>query len=193
MNELLLKFQTVCLTALFLFVITGGAEAKEFVILPGDVLQITVWNEEGMDREVLVLPDGSITFPLVGTIVVAGMTPLIAQSEFQYNLETMIPDASVTVAVKAPLGHKVSVIGQVQKPGDIVLSSSTNAMQAISQAGGFTPYADEGDIVVIRTKDDGKKQSIPYPYDDLINGDASDKDFELEPGDVILVPTDGLF
>lgn len=190
---MLFSLQIICLTVLCLFSVARPAESKDFVILPGDVLQVTVWNEEGMDREVIVLPDGTITFPLAGTIIVRDMSPLMAQDEIQHKLETMIPDAAVTVAVKSPLGHRASIIGQVQKPGDVVLSTNTNAMQAISMAGGFTPYADENDIVVVRTTADGKKQSIPYPYHDLLDGDASDKDFELEPGDVVVVPVAGLF
>lgn len=193
MKKVFPSSKVFCLTVLSFFLMAQTAEAKPFVILPGDVLQISVWKEEGMDREVVVLPDGTVTFPLIGTIVVQDMTPSVLQNEIQFQLETMIPDAAVTVAVKSPLGHRASVLGQVQKPGDIVLSSETNVMQAISQAGGFTPYADEDDIVVVRTKDDGTKQSIPYPYDDLVDGDAPDQDFELEPGDVVIVPVAGLF
>jgi polysaccharide export outer membrane protein len=193
MKTAFFTFQTLFLAVLCLFSMGNPAEAKPFVILPGDVLQISVWKEEGMDQEVVVLPDGTITFPLIGTIVVQDMPPSVVQNEIQYQLQSMIPDAAVTVAVKAPLGHRVSVIGQVQKSGDIVLSTRTNVMQAISQTGGFTPYADEDDIVVVRTSEDGTKQSIPYPYDDLVDGDSPDRELELEPGDVIVVPVAGLF
>lgn len=178
---------------LCLFLTAGVAQSQDFVVLPGDILQITVWKEDGMDREVAVLPDGTITFPLIGTINVNQMTLDMVQSEVESQLTNMIPDASVTVAVKSPLGHKASVIGQVQKPGDIILSSKTNAMQAISMAGGFTPFADEDSIVVIRTVDGTKKTSIAYPYRDIVRGNSSDKDFELQPGDVVVVPVDGLF
>ncbi len=193
MKNILFKFQTICLSALCLFTVINQAQAKEFVVLPGDVLQISVWKEEGMDKEVLVLPDGSITFPLVGTIYIQGKTTFEVQDQIANQLSMYIPDAAVDVSVKAPLGHKASVLGQVQKPGDVILGGNTNVMQAISQVGGLTPYADEDDIVVIRTLNDGKKISIPYPYDDLIRGRNFDKDVDLEPGDVVIVETDGLF
>ncbi|HNS44940.1 MAG TPA: polysaccharide biosynthesis/export family protein [Alphaproteobacteria bacterium] len=193
MKNILFKFRTICLSALCLFTVINQAQAKEFVVLPGDVLQISVWKEEGMDKEVLVLPDGSITFPLVGTIYIQGKPPFEVQDQIANQLSMYIPDATVDVSVKAPLGHKASVLGQVQKPGDVILGGNTNVMQAISQVGGLTPYADEDDIVVIRTLNNGKKISIPYPYDDLIRGRNFDKDVDLEPGDVVIVETDGLF
>ncbi len=193
MKSIFLKISALYLTVLCLFGGAAPAYAGEFLVLPGDVLQITVWKEEGMDREVLVLPDGSITFPLVGTINIQGKTLFQVQDEIANQLYMYIPDASVDVSIKAPLGHKVSILGQVQKPGEVILSGNTNVMQAISQVGGLTPYADENDIVVIRTLADGQKMTIPYPYDDLVDGENFDKDINLEPGDVVIVETDGLF
>ncbi|MDR3450289.1 MAG: polysaccharide export protein [Alphaproteobacteria bacterium] len=162
-----------------------------FTIIAGDVLQITVWKEDGLDREVLVLPDGSITFPLIGTIEAQGQTPAEVRDTVKLKLKKLIPDASVTVTVKAALGHTVNVIGQVGKPGEIVISHRMTAMQALSQAGGLTPYASEGNIIVIR-HEDGKQTSIPIPYDDIIDGDDLDKDVILQPGDVVVVPTAGI-
>ncbi len=169
----------------------AAASADDFVIRSGDVLQITVWKEDGLDREVVVLPDGTITFPLVGTIQAQGFSPGRLQSNIKDMLSTMIPDASVTVMVKAPLGHTVSVMGQVAKPGDIVIGRRMSVMQALSQAGGLTPYADEGDIIVIRNEN-GEKKSIEYPYKDIARGRDLDKDINLKPGDVVFVPTAGL-
>ena len=163
-----------------------------FKVIAGDVLQITVWKEDGMDREVLVLPNGDITFPLIGTINVQGHTPADIQDTIKKKLKKFIPEAAVTVSVKAALGHAVNVIGQVSKPGEIVISRRMTAMQALSQAGGVTPYAKEGGIIVIRHSDD-HDISIPVPYSDLVSGDDLDKDPVLEPGDVLVVPTAGLF
>lgn len=193
MRKIINTLQTICLTIISLFAVNGEAVAKDFVVLPGDVLQITVWKEEGMDRETLVLPDGSITFPLVGTLYIQGKNLFEVQSAIMDQLALYIPDASVDVSVKAPLGHKASILGQVQKPGDVILGGNTNVMQAISQVGGLTPYADEDEIVVIRTLDDGKKLTLPYHYDDMVGGHNLDKDIVLEPGDVVIVETDGLF
>ncbi len=165
--------------------------SDNFTILSGDVLQITVWKEEGLDHELVVLPDGTITFPLVGTIQAQGFSPGRLQSNIKGMLANLIPEAAVTVMVKAPLGHAVSVMGQVAKPGDIVIGRKTTVMQALSQAGGLTPYAKESGVIVIRNEN-GEKKSIEIPYKDISQGESLDKDIDLKPGDVIFVPTAGL-
>lgn len=166
---------------------------SNYTIHPGDVLQITVWKEESMDREVLVLPDGMITFPLIGSFIAKGMTPSTIQKVIKKKLEGIIPDASVTVFVKAPLGHSVSVIGQVAKSGEFVMGHNLTVMQVLSQAGGLTPYADESEIIVLRRDKSGKQMSTPFPYDDVVSGHNLDKDITLKPGDVVVVPTASLF
>ena len=173
-------------------VIATPADDSGYTVRAGDVLQITVWKEDSLDREILVLPDGTITFPLIGSFVAQGMTPAKTHSTVKQKLSALIPDASVTVIVKAPLGHTVSVIGQVGKPGELVMSHRLTVMQALSQAGGLTPYANEGKIIILRQKNK-EETSIPFPYDDIIAGHNLDKDIALHPGDVVVVPTSGLF
>jgi polysaccharide export outer membrane protein len=168
------------------------AEAPSFTIIAGDILQITVWKEEGLDQEALVLPGGTITFPLVGSIMAQGKTPAELQDIIKQKLHKLIPDASVTVAVKAALGHTVSVIGQVIKPGEFVMGRHLTVMQALSQAGGLTPYASEGGIIILRHDETGKEISIPFPYSDVADGSDLDKDIVLNPGDVVVVPTASL-
>ncbi|MDE2029137.1 MAG: polysaccharide biosynthesis/export family protein [Alphaproteobacteria bacterium] len=175
---------------------TSGAPSKApknkpYTIIAGDVLQVTVWKEEGLNREEAVLPDGTIDFPLIGSVPVQGLTPKQAQALIKKKLHDYIPDASVTVAVKADLGHTVSVTGQVAKPGTFVMGNRMTVMEALSQAGGLTPYADEGGIIVLRHRG-GKEISISIPYDDIESGDDLDKDITLESGDVVVVPTGGL-
>jgi len=167
------------------------ADSSTYTIIPGDVLQVTVWKEEGLDQEVLVLSDGTINYPLIGSVAAQGKTPSQLQDEIKDKLGKLIPDASVTVAVKAALGHTVSVIGQVTKPGELMLGHGLTVMQALSQAGGLTPYASEGRIIILR-RENGEETSIPFPYKDIIDGDALDKDIVLNPGDVVVVPTAGL-
>jgi polysaccharide export outer membrane protein len=166
--------------------------APDYQIAAGDVLQITVWKEEGLDQEVLVLPDGTISFPLIGSLTVQGQSPAEVQGEIKQKLAKLIPDASVTVMVKAALGHTVSVIGQVTKPGEIVMGHDLTVMQALSQAGGLTPYASEDHIIVLR-RENGHESPIPVPYKDIARGDDLDQDVVLQLGDVVVVPTAGLF
>jgi polysaccharide export outer membrane protein len=156
------------------------------------VLQITVWKEADMDREVLVLPDGTVSFPLIGSFRAEGQTPAQVQSLIRQKLQSLIPDASVTVLVKAALGHSVSVIGQVAKPGELVMSHQLTVMQALSQAGGLTPFASEGGIIILR-RVSGKETSIPFPYDEVVRGRSLDRNIALLPGDVVVVPTASLF
>lgn len=171
---------------------TGApASDSDYFVTAGDVLQITVWKEEGLDREILVLPDGTITFPLIGTLQVQGLAPSAVQAAIKAKLKSLIPDASVTVMVKAPLGHTVSVLGQVSKPGEIVMTRHIGVMEALSQVGGLTPYANTSHIMVLRSVN-GKKTSIQFPYDDIAVGQHLEKDIELRPGDVVVVPTAGL-
>lgn len=182
---------------IFSFLLTIPLTAKasqdtDFRIRAGDILQATVWKEEGLDQELVVLPDGTINFPLIGVVLVQDLTPVEAQNLIKSKLMKTIPDASVTVMVKSPMGHTVSVLGQVAKPGDVVIGRKMNVLQALSQAGGLTPYAREGSIVVLRNVN-GEKKSIKFPYDDVASGEHFDKDVELMPGDVIFVPTAGLF
>lgn len=186
-------FVSVLLALIILFPFQAKANTDDFVVLAGDVLQITVWKEDGMDREVQVLSDGTITFPLIGTVEVQGKTLAELQLAIKEGLESVIPSASVTVSVNAPLGHKASILGQVQKPGEFVLTSSIGVMQLISQAGGLTPYADDNKITIIRRTAEGNKEVIEFPYKKISRGKELDKDIDLKPGDVVFVPDSGLF
>jgi polysaccharide export outer membrane protein len=165
--------------------------SSQFSIIAGDVLQITVWKEEGLDQEVLVLTDGSVNFPLIGSVQAQGLSPAELQDLIKEKLVKFIPDAAVSVSVKAALGHTVNVLGQVQKPGEILLGHGLTVMQALSQAGGLTAYANESRIIILH-RENGKETKIRFPYDDVAHGDDLDKDIVLNPGDVVVVPTAGL-
>ncbi len=186
-------FVSVLFALVVLFPASTKADTDDFVVLAGDVLQVTVWKEEGMDREVQVLSDGAITFPLIGTVNVQGKTLPEIQSIIKKHLESTIPNASVAVSINAPLGHKASILGQVQKPSEFVMTSNIGVMQLISQAGGLTPYADKDKITIIRRGSDGKKEVIYFPYKNISRGKDLDKDIDLKPGDVVFVPDSGLF
>jgi len=173
--------------------VTAWAVDANYVLNPGDVMQVTVWKEDGLDREVLVLPDGTFSFPLIGTVTANGRTAADVQKEITTRISKFIPDASVTVAVKAALGNVIDVIGQVNKPGELVVGHQTTVMQALSMAGGLTPYASESRIRILRHSPDGKETSIRFPYDDVAGGDALDKDIVLHAGDVVVVPNASIF
>jgi len=178
--------------SLFCAVGAAKAEPDHYTLNPGDVLQVDVWKEDGLDREVLVLPDGSVTFPLAGTISAQGLTPAQLAVQIKQQLSAFIPDASVSVSVKAPLGHSIAVIGQVLKPGELVLGHRTTVMQALAMAGGLTPYASSGNIIILH-RENGVETSKAFPYDDVVRGESLASDIVLTPGDVIVVPNASLF
>lgn len=201
MGVIMTKFFKLMVAAIMLTgVLTGLAPVTAFAVdanyklNPGDILEITVWKEEGLDRETLVLPDGTVAFPLVGTLRAAGKTAGQLQDEIKAGLQKAIPDAPVTVVVKAAAGNVVDVIGQVVKPGEFVAAHPLTVMQALSMAGGLTPYASESRISIVRHSPDGKDQHIKFPYySDILDGKNLDKDIVLSPGDVVLVPASTLF
>lgn len=170
----------------------ASAVEPDYTLNPGDVVQIDVWKEEGMNLETLVMPDGSLTFPLAGTLKVQGLTTEQTQIAIKERLKAYIPEAVVTVAVRQALGNVVNVIGQVQLPGVQTPGRRVSVMQALSAAGGLTPYASESRIIILRRTGD-RQEAIPFPYDEVIRGRALEKDIILQTGDVVVVPTASLF
>jgi polysaccharide export outer membrane protein len=174
------------------FVGPALATDTPYSLTAGDVLQITVWKEDGMDREVVVLPDDTISFPLVGTLTVRNKSTEDVRKEIVARLTPYVRDAVVTVAVKSPLGNAFNVIGQVNKPGELVVGRRTTVMQALSMAGGVTPYASHSAIIILRRSEAGEI-AIPFPYDEVIRGRSLEHDIVLTPGDVVVVPAASLF
>ena len=168
-------------------VVPALAAELPYTLNPGDVLTISVWKEEGLEREVVVLPDGKIAFPLVGHIRAAGLTPESLQSAMAEKLAPYIPEPVITVSVKQTAGNFVYVVGQVRQPGAFPINGIVDVMQALSLAGGLTPFASTGRIVILR-REGGQQQSIPFDYSAVEDGGALDSNIELRPGDVVVVP-----
>jgi polysaccharide export outer membrane protein len=154
---------------------------------PEDVLEITVWKEDGLHKEVLVRPDGGISFPLVGDVVAAGRTALDIQNEITERLKKIINDPVVSVAVEKVTANKLYVIGRVAKPGEFVAGRYVDVLQALSMAGGLTPFAAEDDIKVLR-RIDGKEEVYRFSYSDIRQGRRLEQNIQLQGGDVVVVP-----
>lgn len=165
----------------------GAVGGLEYRIGPEDVLHISVWQEEDLDRKVLVRPDGGISFPLAGDLQVAGRTPLEVQDEIRSRLQRFVPDAEVTVAVDTISGYTVFVLGEVNSPGQFTLGRYVNVVQALTLAGGLTPYADTRDIQVLR-RQDGREVSYDFDYRDIQRGRDLEQNIILQSGDVVVVP-----
>ncbi len=178
--------------ALFVLVIslffqTSFAETETYLINPGDLLEISVWNEDALKREVRVLPDGSIGFPLTGTVMAAGKPVDTLKKELTEKLTEYIAEPVVNIAVKSTEGNSVYVTGQVKEPGKFIMTEPMNVMQILSLAGGLTPYAAEDDIIILRKTSKGA-ESIKFQYSDLEEGNGLNKNHLLKSGDVIVVP-----
>jgi len=160
---------------------------SEYRIGPQDVLSISVWREEDLQGEVVVRPDGGVSFPLVGDIVAAGLTPRELQEEVAVRVQRYIPEAVVTVTVNDVAGYRIFVIGKVQNPGQFVSGRYVDVLQALTLAGGLTPYARESKIIVVR-RDGNELVVLPFDFSDVKVGEALEQNISLQAGDVVVVP-----
>ena len=167
--------------------VSGSVNAAGYSIGPEDVLEISVWKEEGLQSEVLVRPDGKISFPLVGDIQAEGKTPEQLRHEIAGWLRKYIPDPVVTVLVKKIAAYKIYVLGQINKPGQYTVGIYLDVMQALALAGGLNPYAAENDIRIIRRQGD-KEIVIPFEYSEVKKGRNLGQNIILKTGDVVVVP-----
>jgi len=158
-----------------------------YEVQPGDLLEISVWKEPELQREVLVRPDGAFSFPLSGEIDARNKTVNDLRLEVTARLARYIPELVVTVTVIQINGNKVYVIGQVNQPGVFVVNPRVSVMQALSMAGGTTPFADLNDIRILRRQGD-KQTAIGFRYNDVVRGRALEQNIMLESGDVVVVP-----
>jgi polysaccharide export outer membrane protein len=165
----------------------GEVPGGEYEIGPEDLLEIYVWKEKDLQREVLVRPDGWLTFPLVGNVSAKGKTAQQLQDEIAIRLRKYIPDPNVSVSVKKIAGYKIFIIGKVNKPGEYTVGRFVDVLQALTLAGGLTPFADDDDIRIVR-KTEGKETIIPFDYSDVRKGKRLEQNIMLKTGDVIVVP-----
>jgi polysaccharide export outer membrane protein len=166
---------------------TGPAATNIYRVQPGDVLEVSVWKEEDLQKQVLVRPDGGISFPLAGNVQAAGRSVEELQGMIAAKLAKFIPEPVVTVAIQQLSGNKIYVIGKVTHPGEFIANRYMDVVQALSLAGGMTPYAADNKIIILR-RSGSKLTSIPFRYGDVEKGENLQQDILLQSGDVVLVP-----
>jgi polysaccharide export outer membrane protein len=170
---------------------TGADEANvtstDYHINPGDILSVSIWKEEDLQREVLVRPDGKFSFPLAGDILAKGRTVEDVSKAISTKLGKYIPDLVVTVSIMQINGNKVFVIGQVGRAGEIIANPHVDVLQALAIAGGMTPFAQVNDISILRRTSSGLV-SIPFRYGDMEKGKRLEQNIILQAGDVVIVP-----
>jgi polysaccharide biosynthesis/export protein len=160
---------------------------EAYLIQPGDVLQIMVWKETDLQSEVVVRPDGGVSFPLSGDLKAAGSTTDALRETLRERLSKYIPDPVVTVTVKIANGNRIYVSGKVNRPGEFPLVRPTDVMQALALAGGATPFAKVNDIRVIR-REGGQQTVLQFRYDDVAKGRRLEQNILLRSGDTVVVP-----
>lgn len=165
---------------------TGGVEPG-YQLGPEDVLKISVWKDEHLTQEVVVRPDGMISFPLVGDVQGAGRTVEDLRSDLAKRLSRFVPNAQVSVAVTKVLSYRIYVLGRVNKPGEFMVGHQTDVLQALSMAGGLTPFAAENDIKIVR-RENGEQRIFPFRYGDAQKGKELKQNIMLQRGDVVMVP-----
>ncbi len=154
---------------------------------PEDVIEVSVWKEPDLTKQLAVRPDGKISYPLIGEVQVAGKTVKQVREEISKRLEKFVTDAQVTVILIKTQNYKIYVLGKVNKPGEFVVGRPANVMQALAMAGGLTPFASPGKIIVIR-RIGGNEQTFPFDYKSVAKGEFLDQNITLLPGDVVVVP-----
>ena len=169
----------------------AGAQApvqdSSYKIGPNDVLTIFVWKETDLTRDVTVMPDGKITYPLIGEITAQGLTASELKKGITDKLQNFVTAPEVTVIVKESRSQVVYAIGKLMRPGPIPLAPGMTVMQALSAAGGFAEWADPKNILIVR-RDGGKETQLRFNYKEYTSGEKLEQNILLKPGDTLVVP-----
>ncbi|MHB8499943.1 MAG: polysaccharide biosynthesis/export family protein [Candidatus Acidiferrales bacterium] len=165
----------------------AATEDPNYSIAPEDVLTIDVWKEPEISRTVPVRRDGKISLPLLNDLQAAGLTPTQLGSEIVEKLRATIVHPEVTVIVAQMSSLRIYILGQVTRGGAYPLVPNMTAMQALSIAGGFTPYANLKKIYIMRSEN-GQNKMFPMNYKEVVRGHKTEQNIQLKPGDTIVVP-----
>ena len=192
LRRLLVSIPIIIIFIVLPTAIVGAQQESEqsepvYTVQPGDRLQISVWNEPDLQKELLVAPDGGVAFPLVGEMSVIGKSIIELRQEFSERLARYISEPLVTVTVSEVLGNNIYVLGQVNRPGRFIVNPMVDVMQALSMAGGTTAFASLNNIVILRRR--GSQQvAIRFKYGDVSSGKNLHLNIILQSGDVVVVP-----
>lgn len=182
-----LKNYLTALAAMMMLAFGSIALAQPYLLNAGDTLAISVWNEETLQKDVIVLPDGRISFPLAGELAAQGKTVSQLQAAITEKLKTYLSDPVVTVSVMNVGGNTIHILGKVTNPGIFVMSQPLDVVKALSLAGGLSPYAEENNILVLRRRGD-QQDIFPVRYAGIKKGKDLDTNIMLKSGDVIVIP-----
>jgi len=160
---------------------------QDYIVGPGDVLEISIWDNDALSKLVTVLPDGKIHFPLIGVVVVGGKNLVDLEKELKERIGTFVPAPDLTVMVQQVNSMLVYVIGKVNRPGRLALNTNINVLQALTMAGGLNAFAKRNKIKIYRETTD-KTLILPFEYDEVTEGENLEQNIVLKRGDVVVVP-----
>jgi len=160
---------------------------QDYVIRPGDILQVRVMGQDAVSTRAKVRPDGKISLPLLSDVVAAGVTPAELARQVQERLARFIVNPSVTISLEEPRAMMISVLGEVAKVGSYPLEQGSGLLEALAVAGGPTQYAATDRIIVIRREPSGNRVRVRFDYDALTQLRGAAATFRLQNGDVIVV------
>lgn len=182
-----LRLLTVAWTCLWLVVGAPWAWAGlfDYRVGPEDVLRISVWRDDTLTREALVRPDGLLSFPLIGDVRADGRTVEEIKAEVAQRLSRYVPDPTVSVELLKVTSYRIYVIGKVNRPGEYLVGHDLDVMQALSLAGGLTPFAAENRITILRR---ATGETFDFRYGDVERGRELGQNIVLQRGDVVVVP-----
>jgi polysaccharide biosynthesis/export protein len=159
-----------------------------YLIGPQDILDIIVWKEQELTRNVPVRPDGKISLPLLNDVQAAGLTPMQLSMRITASLRKYVADPQVTVVVTQINSQRIYILGEVNRAGAYPLLPGMTVLEALSSSGGFTIFANTKKIYVLRKAADGTQAKLPFNYKNVIHGKAPEQNIPLEAGDTIVVP-----
>ncbi len=181
----------VFFSSVFLLLVVANTAAlaagSTYQIGPGDVLEISVWKDESLTRELVVPPDGIMSFPLIGDLDVKYMTVTDVRKAITKKLSEYVPDATVSVILLNLNSLKAYVIGKVHKPGQFAITMETSVMQILSMAGGINPFAAGNKILILR-QINNKTVKIPFNHNQVMKGENLQQNILIQRGDVVVVP-----
>ncbi len=173
-------------------IVAPGPPQEGFVLGPEDVIEVVVWKNPDLSRQVVIRPDGKISLPLIGDVAASGLTADQLASDMTERFKAYKENPSVSVNVIEVNSYYVFMVGEVNNPGKLPFKSYTTLLQALSAAGGFTQFASRNDIRVVRniTSLEGnvKELRIPIRYDDLVSDEGGVYNITLKSGDTVVVP-----
>lgn len=164
-----------------------ATDDPNYIIGAQDVLDINVWKEPDLSRAVPVRPDGKISMPLLNDVQAAGLTPSQLAAQITTSLNRYLTNPQVTIIISQINSQRIYILGEVGRAGAYTLLPGMTVLQALSNAGGFTPFANSKKIYVLR-QENGKQQKLFFNYKDVIEGKQSAQNIELKPADTIVVP-----